>query len=187
MVLRRRRTRRRARSGCPSARAWCSYGELAVRGNGFRQLNYTLDGVPARFLLHTIKLVEDGGSVTMINTDVLEHAALLRDAYSQRFDQRLGAGTGLRLERWIARTHPVQPDRERHQRLGDRRRASGRFDARLVARVGAAQLPRCVPQSRATGFVSSFRICRSFREGRLRPVNAPSDSGEHAAGPLALR
>jgi len=30
------------------------YGELAVRGDGFRQLNYTLDGVPAGFLLHTI-------------------------------------------------------------------------------------------------------------------------------------
>jgi hypothetical protein len=31
------------------------YGELAVRGNGFGELNYTLDGVPARFLIHTIK------------------------------------------------------------------------------------------------------------------------------------
>lgn len=67
------------------------YGELAVRGNGFRQLNYMLDGVPARFLLHAIKLVEDGGSVTMTNSDVLDHASLLRGAYSQRFDQRLGA------------------------------------------------------------------------------------------------
>ena len=70
------------------------YGELAVRGNGFRQLNYTLDGVPARFLLHTIRLVADGGSVSMINSDVLDHAALLRGAYSQRFDQRLGAALG---------------------------------------------------------------------------------------------
>jgi carboxypeptidase family protein/TonB-dependent receptor-like protein len=67
------------------------YGEVAVRGNGFRQLTYTLDGVPARFLVHTIKFVEDGGSVTMINSDVLSQVSLLRGAYSQRFDQGLGA------------------------------------------------------------------------------------------------
>ena len=67
------------------------YGDLTVRGNGFRQLNYTLDGVPAKFLLHTLKFVEDGASVTMVNGDVIEHASLLRGAYSQRFDQRLGA------------------------------------------------------------------------------------------------
>lgn len=66
-------------------------GELAVRGSGFRDLNYTLDDAPARFLLHTMKLYEDGGSVTMINSDVLDHASLLRGAYPQRFDQRVGA------------------------------------------------------------------------------------------------
>ena len=67
------------------------YGTLAVRGNGFRDLNYTLDGVPAAFLLHTIALVHDGGSVTMIISDVLDQASLLRGAYTQRFDPRLGA------------------------------------------------------------------------------------------------
>ena len=67
------------------------YSELAVRGNGFRHLNYTLDGVPAGFLMHTIDFVEDGGSVTMINTDVLDHVTLLRGSYPQRFGQRLGA------------------------------------------------------------------------------------------------
>ena len=67
------------------------YSELAVRGNGFRHLNFTLDGVPAGFLMHTIDFVEDGGSVTMLNTDVLDHVTLLRGSYPQRFGQRLGA------------------------------------------------------------------------------------------------
>ena len=67
------------------------YGELAVRGNGFRQLNYTLDGVPAKFFIHTLKLVSDGGSISMINSDVIDRASLLRGAYPQRFDQRVGA------------------------------------------------------------------------------------------------
>ena len=67
------------------------YGNLSVRGNPFPDLNYTVDGVPAMFLQHTLKFVEDGASVTMINGDVLDHASLLRGAYPQRFDQRLGA------------------------------------------------------------------------------------------------
>jgi outer membrane cobalamin receptor len=54
-------------------------------------LSYTLDGVPARYLLHTLKFVEDGASVTMVNGDVLDHASLLRGAYPQRFDPRRGA------------------------------------------------------------------------------------------------
>src|SRR4030095_644622 len=67
------------------------YGELAVRGHGFSRLNYTIDGAPAAFLLHTLKFVEDGASVTMVNGDAIEHATLLRGGYPQRFDDRLGA------------------------------------------------------------------------------------------------
>ncbi len=65
--------------------------EMAIRGSGFRHVNYTLDGVPARFLQHTIEAVEDGGSVAMINSDVLDRVTLLRGAYPQRDGTRLGA------------------------------------------------------------------------------------------------
>jgi hypothetical protein len=67
------------------------YSELIVRGQGFEQLNYRLDGVPAGFLMHTIKLIEDGGSVSAINSDVLDHVSLLRGAYPQTYGGRLGA------------------------------------------------------------------------------------------------
>jgi hypothetical protein len=67
------------------------FGEFAVRGNGFQHLTYTLDGVPAMFLIHTLKFVQDGASVSMVNGDVIEHASLLLGAYPQRFDNRLGA------------------------------------------------------------------------------------------------
>ncbi len=67
------------------------YSELSVRGHGFQHLNYRLDDVPATFLMHAIKLIEDGGSVSMINSDVLDHVSLLRGAYPQRFGRRLGA------------------------------------------------------------------------------------------------
>ncbi|HEV8630743.1 MAG TPA: carboxypeptidase-like regulatory domain-containing protein [Thermoanaerobaculia bacterium] len=71
------------------------YGELAVRGHELRRLAYTLDSVPASFLVHTLKYVEDGASVAMINGDLLDYASLLRGAYPQRFGQRLGAGLEL--------------------------------------------------------------------------------------------
>jgi hypothetical protein len=67
------------------------YSELVVRGHGFEHLNYRLDGVPAGFLMHTIKLIEDGGSVSEINSDVLDHVSLLRGAYPQKYGGRLGA------------------------------------------------------------------------------------------------
>src|SRR5258705_2970152 len=67
------------------------YSELVVRGHGFDHLNYRLDGVPAGFLMHTIKLIEDGGSISEINSDVLDHVALLRGAYPQTYGGRLGA------------------------------------------------------------------------------------------------
>lgn len=66
-------------------------GELAVRGNGFRDLEYTLDDVPARYLIHTVALYQDGGSVGMVNSDVLDRVTLLRGARPQRVEQRLGA------------------------------------------------------------------------------------------------
>ena len=68
------------------------YGELTVRGHNFQRLNYTLDGVPAGSLIHALKFVEDGASVTMINSDAVEEVSLLRGAYPQRYGARLGAG-----------------------------------------------------------------------------------------------
>jgi hypothetical protein len=67
------------------------YSELTVRGQGFQHLNYRLDGVPAGFLMHAIKLIEDGGSVSMINSDVLDHVTLLRGVYPERDGGKLGA------------------------------------------------------------------------------------------------
>jgi outer membrane cobalamin receptor len=65
--------------------------EFAVRGSAFNRIAFTLDGVPAPFLLHTVHQVQDGGSIAMVNGDVLESIALLNGAYPQRYGNRLGA------------------------------------------------------------------------------------------------
>ena len=65
--------------------------EFAVRGSGFHHLRFTFEGVPTTFLLHTVQQVRDGGSIAMINADVLSGVTLLYGSYPQRYGDRLGA------------------------------------------------------------------------------------------------
>ncbi|HYN08954.1 MAG TPA: TonB-dependent receptor [Vicinamibacterales bacterium] len=65
--------------------------EFAVRGSAFSHIVFTFDGIPAPFLLHTVQQVQDGGSVAMVNGDILDGIALLNGSYPQRYGNRLGA------------------------------------------------------------------------------------------------
>jgi hypothetical protein len=65
--------------------------EFIVRGNSIGQLNFTFDGIPTSFLLHTVQLVEDGGSIAMVNGDILDGIALMNGSYPQRYGNRIGA------------------------------------------------------------------------------------------------
>jgi hypothetical protein len=81
----------RAIQALPSATATDDfYSEFAVRGNPFRYLGLVVDGVPTRYLMHALN-VTDGGSVTMINSEVLGGVSLLPGSYPQRTGRRLGA------------------------------------------------------------------------------------------------
>ena len=51
--------------------------EFAVRGSGFDRLRFTFEGVPTTFLLHTVQQVRDGGSIAMINSDIVSGVTLL--------------------------------------------------------------------------------------------------------------
>jgi outer membrane cobalamin receptor len=65
--------------------------EFAVRGSPFGNIAFTLDGVPAPFILHTVQQVQDGGSIAMVNGDILDGIALMNGSYPQRYGNRLGA------------------------------------------------------------------------------------------------
>ena len=67
------------------------YSEFSVRGSDFGRIGLALDGVPSRFLSHSVQGVEDGGSIGMINSDVLESVSLQNGSYPQRFGNRTGA------------------------------------------------------------------------------------------------
>lgn len=64
---------------------------FSVRGSAFRQVGIVMDGTPTQLLMHAIQGVEDGGSVAMINTDILDRAALSAGAQGRPHGEWLGA------------------------------------------------------------------------------------------------
>ncbi len=65
--------------------------EFGVRGSDFNRVNFTFDGIPSSFLLHTVQQEQDGGSIAMVNGDILGGITLLNGSYPQRYGNRLGA------------------------------------------------------------------------------------------------
>lgn len=68
--------------------------EFSVRGSSFSHMHLTLDGFTTPYLLHAVRAVEDAtssGSIAMINSDVLQDAALVSGGYVQRRGNRTGA------------------------------------------------------------------------------------------------
>jgi TonB dependent receptor-like, beta-barrel/CarboxypepD_reg-like domain len=82
----------RAMQTLPSATATDDlYSEFAVRGNPFRYVGLVVDGVPTRYLMHSLNGITDGGSVAMINSETLASVSLLPGSYPQRTGRQLGA------------------------------------------------------------------------------------------------
>ena len=73
------------------------YSDFSVRGSDFGRIGLSLDGVPSRFLSHTVQGVEDGGSIGMINSDILSSVVLLNGSYPQRYGNRTGAQVEMTL------------------------------------------------------------------------------------------
>ncbi len=85
----------RAIQSLPSATATDDfYSEFAVRGNPFRYVGLVVDGVPSRYLMHSVNF-SDGGSIAMINSETLGSVSLLPGSYPQRTGRQLGAEVDL--------------------------------------------------------------------------------------------
>ena len=66
-------------------------GEFAVRGLGPQHVGIAVDGVDSPFLFHTVRAVDDTGSVALINSDILDQAVLLAGPHPQKLGSHLGA------------------------------------------------------------------------------------------------
>jgi len=65
--------------------------EFSVRGLPVRNMNFTFEGISTPLLVHTVQGVQDGGSIAMVNGDVLEEIALSPGAYVERHGNHTGA------------------------------------------------------------------------------------------------
>jgi hypothetical protein len=65
--------------------------EFAVRGLGPSNIGISIDGVDSPLLFHTVRGVQDGGSLGLINSDILESATLLAGPHPQRLNSHLGS------------------------------------------------------------------------------------------------
>ena len=65
--------------------------EFAVRGLGPWHIGISIDGVDNPLLFHTVRGVEDTGSLGLVNSDILESATLLSGAHPQRLNSHLGS------------------------------------------------------------------------------------------------
>lgn len=65
--------------------------EFSVRGSAFRHVGLVIDETPAPLLMHAVRGRNDSGSLAMVNTDVLERAALLSGPHPQRHGEWIGA------------------------------------------------------------------------------------------------
>lgn len=65
--------------------------EFSVRGLPVRNMNFTFEGVATPLLVHTVQGVQDGGSIAMVNGDVLNEIALSAGSYAQRYGNHTGA------------------------------------------------------------------------------------------------
>jgi hypothetical protein len=86
----------RAIQALPSATATDDfYSEFAVRGNPFRYVGLVVDGVPTKYMMHSVNGISDGGSIAMINSETLGSVALLPGSYPQRTGRQMGAEVAL--------------------------------------------------------------------------------------------
>jgi len=128
--------------------------EFAVRGSGFDRTAITFDGVPTDFLLHAVRQVDDGGSVAMMNGDILDSATLLSGSYPQRYGNRLGAELDFRV------------------REGSRDRAQTRLNVSATDASVVAEGP--LGHQKSGSWLFSAR--KSYLELLLRQIRDPGDS-----------
>lgn len=65
--------------------------EFAVRGLGPSNIGISIDGVDSPLLFHTVRGVQDTGTLGLINSDILESATLLAGPHPQRLNAHLGS------------------------------------------------------------------------------------------------
>jgi hypothetical protein len=115
---------------------------FAVRGTGFGNVGLYIDGVLMSAPFHTIRDVNDGFSLTLVNGDVVDSITLLSGSAPARYGDRIGSVLGLKL------------------REGSRDEFFGRASLGATGRWGPRRRGSC-PRARATSTTCSTGSTRA--------------------------
>ena len=128
------------------------YASFATRGSGFSSVGFYLDGVLMSAPFHTIRDVNDGYSLTILNGDVVESLSLISGGAPARYGDRTGAVLDV------------------HTREGSREEFSGR--ASLGASGVYSTLEGPIGRAKKSSWLLSAR--KSYLDYVLDRVNADS-------------
>ena len=154
--------------------------EFSVRGLPVRNMNFTFEGISTPLLVHTVQGVQDGGSIAMVNGDVLEEIALSPGAYVERHGNHTGAELNFLVREGsrdrLQGPRPPQPDGH----VGRHRGPAWLDQARVVAAVGAKKLPGRGHSSHRSRKHLRLRVPRfSGEAGARRQSAAPGPVCDH--------
>jgi hypothetical protein len=66
------------------------FAQFSARGAGFRSIGYSTDGILIYSPMHEVGDVNDGGSLSMLNGDVIESVTLQSGGFSSKYGDRTG-------------------------------------------------------------------------------------------------
>src|SRR4029079_5164701 len=64
------------------------YAQFSARGAGFRSIGYATDGVLLSATMYEVGDVNDGGSLSMLNGEVIEEITLSMGGFSSKYGDR---------------------------------------------------------------------------------------------------
>ena len=114
----------------------------------------------------------------MINSDILEDVTLLNGGYPQRYGEPHRRGGRLPHARGIARSAAGARRRERHRARRPSSKDRSAAQARIVARVGAPDLPRSALEQLDRRATVQLRLHRRAGEARLRRLAVAARGGD---------
>lgn len=71
--------------------------EFSVRASDFRHMGLSIDGLPAPWLVHNVQLYETKGSISALNSDVIDSLTVSAGAQPQDHPGRTGAWVDVRI------------------------------------------------------------------------------------------
>lgn len=141
--------------------------DLSVRGSPFRQVGIVLDDVKSHLLMHTVRGVEQTGSVALLNGDMVSSAGLSAGSYPQRYGNSLGAELRVRT------------------RDGRADRLHGRVMTSAIATTATLDGP--LGSDRLTWMVAARRSYASWIVRRIDPGLSGTFDFQDAHGKLRMR